>query len=168
MLITLNQTKIFHCKGINLIPGANKVDPKWWSEARKHPNVKSKLNAGLISEDMDLSEVEGKSSEEIEQMTKDHLTALPLNAARAIVKETVDQSLLEAWHEAESKGKNRQPLLQAIDKQFQALKATPEKRDRSQSRQISAGNEIQTVELKAKPGPQDGQDEFDAQPFGLS
>lgn len=155
MLVNLKKAGRINVGGIILIPGPNKVDARKWALVRQHPIVAHKINEGEIVEETDLEEAidaQDSGGEAVEAFTERHLQTLKQPQALALVKETVSIPLLEAWQRHET----RKPVKGAITKQINLLKEPPEKRDRSQKRQLSgSGMTPETVELQAKPSAQD-------------
>lgn len=154
----VNQTKpnLLHVNGKKLMPGPNKVDLKWWSEARKHPSIQKRLDAGTIIEEQDFDEMmaeteQGENTEAESTLDVSLLKDMKANQAISVVKETTSIELLTAWLGVEE----RASVVKVIEKQIAELKTPLEDLDRNQARQIVTGKGPEVVELTANPGPQD-------------
>lgn len=110
------RAQIFGNHLMTLIPGVNEVDGKVWEEFRKSPAIKHYIAEGEI-EEMEL--VAGKDN--VAGSAPFDLTALNQKDAVGLVKATFDKALLERWAEAES----RKGVLDALEKQMDALKLAP-------------------------------------------
>lgn len=95
-----------------LLPGVNEVDPKAWEAFISNPAQRFLLESG------ELEVVE-------EAKTLADLAKLSVKEAIAMVKETFRKDLLDRWAEAEE----RKTVLDAIEKQYDALTIKPKKED---------------------------------------
>lgn len=154
MLVNNAKSNIISTHGKMLKPGVNKVDPKWWAKVREHPQIRIKLEKGTLEEVTEFEEAqahEALGDDGADEMAIDHITTLSLNAAKALIKDTIDLDLLKAW---KAKDK-RKGVKEACDAQIEKVTAAPEIRDRTQSRQIVTGKGPEVVEVEAKPSAQD-------------
>lgn len=153
MLVKNEKSNVLHINGKYIGPGVNQVDPKWWSATREHPTIKRKLESGQLVEEMDVAEVAAAEQlgESIDETVINHITTLSVNNAKALVADTVDSKLLENWMARDT----RKTVKDALKKQLDKVKAAPEYRDKSQSRQVVTGKAPEVVNLEARPNAQD-------------
>jgi len=142
MLVNNATTSLVTINSISLKPGINTVNGAEWAVARKHPSIVKRIEAGLIVEESDMEENTNENVV-LSEADLDHLKLLKVPQANALVKETFDLELLEGW----SKKEDRNQVKGTLKKQIELLNEQPQLRDRSQSRQLDTGGEVQTVDL---------------------
>jgi hypothetical protein len=125
----------FFIPAIQLLPGINPVDKEAWDmwttgrAASKGAGGKpAGLNWHLQEKNVEVVKVETEADEGSGQsivttVSSEDFTDLGAGDAIAIVKETFDLQMLEAWGEAESEEKDRTTVLNAITSQIEMLGA---------------------------------------------
>lgn len=137
MLVNYKALNIFNIGGeYKLKPGNNDlpIDMKTWEDLqKKYPKLKMNIDADLI-------EVIGVGEAPAARSTLGRGPAAPAPAsseggvssspditrfrdkdAVRLVKQTYDDQLLQKWHETESEGPARQPVLEAIEDQLAGI-----------------------------------------------
>lgn len=128
--------------GLRLMPGVNSL-PSVWNEEKwndvvdKYPKVKHLLDEDLLEVDFGSGDDEGEPDEQPEQpqpasrraqkvstSAANHLQSLSEKEATRLVKQTADETLLQAWHERET----RDSVVTAIETQFAHLAQAGEKK----------------------------------------
>jgi hypothetical protein len=113
MLVTNKEPRIHHLgEHVRLLPGANEVDSKAWTEAKKIAVVRHYLDSGAFIEHPNKSAA--------------GIGALPPAEAIRLVNETVDEELLKQMRNAEK----RAEVLAAIEAQVTKLQLPAEKAKR--------------------------------------
>lgn len=119
MLVKYKKLNVFSFGHHRLIPGVNDIPQAEWEAALKlYPRLKHFVDAGDI-ETMDKS---GNVRDDDAKQPGAPLEAADLSKlndkkAIALVKETVDERLLNIWYESEK----RKPVVMAIEGQFEAI-----------------------------------------------
>lgn len=101
---------------LSLLPGVNEVDAKKWAEFKTSPAIVHFMGEGEI-EEMDLPVPHDDSPVQIDDLNQ--------KDAIALVKETFDIALLNRWAENET----RKGVLDALEKQFDAVKLKKKSED---------------------------------------
>lgn len=117
-MIVHNKGKYIRHIGVRLLPGAselNETEEKAFEAAIKQP-----LNAFLVKEG-EIVLPEGKQGG---QATG--ITAMNVKNATELIKDTFDLSLLDKWSSDETSEENRKGVLDAINKQIEAIKNPPD------------------------------------------
>lgn len=165
MIINLRKPTLFRLTdpdvgGQDLIlkPGLNSVSAAQWKKHANHPQVKHHINSGALIVEDEPSEMVGDAST-LDLSTPEATLAADVASlksqkpAAAVVyaEQVLDINLAKAWLAAE----NRAPVKNALKAQIAKLEEELELRDRSQSRQITTGNEPEKVELVVSPNASD-------------
>lgn len=155
MIVNFKRAGRLNVNGVILIPGSNKVDPKAWLEARKHPHIQHKLDEGIIVEETDIEEMieaSEQGSAVVDTKMFEHLATLKVPQARQLVEETMDLGLLEEWQKRET----RNQVKSSLKKQIELLKEPLQTRDRTEKRQLSGtGVKMDVIEVSATPNASD-------------
>ena len=102
-------------------PGANAIKDSDWNELKKHPTVQKMLSAGFFKV---LLDKDPPAKEEGADEVFD-LASVNSKKATEIVENTLDESLLTSWMQAE----DRKGVLNAIEKQLEKIVIEPHEPD---------------------------------------
>jgi hypothetical protein len=137
MIVVNKEARIIHVgEGVVLMPGVNSPDAEAWATAKEQlPVIQYMLDDGALEE---------------KALDVDQIGKLSPRAALKLVRDTVDEELLRRMRNADK----RREVLDAIDKQIEAVQPTAPKREGSEAEadgETPEPDEGETPETPAEP-----------------